>query len=68
MDEKKISSPCEQCIVIIMCKERFNRKSYISVSEFAWNEECPILHSFIVNANQNQINKLRQLYGLRVLV
>lgn len=53
--------PCSECIAFAMCKTRIDG----SVTHLATTEECPQAIKFINETNQNGINKMRKLFGLK---
>jgi hypothetical protein len=55
-------NPCIVCIVRPICVATFYGDS---VLDFSYNhKKCPLAIKFLDNANQEQVNELRILYGL----
>ena len=52
--------PCYKCLVFVMCKQKVKR----SVVGFAHNSGCPQAYEFVLGADQDSINNMRQLFGL----
>ena len=57
--------PCYKCLMLVMCKQRIGVNE--SVVSFAHSKsECPDAIEFVTNADQNEINGMRIIFGLEV--
>jgi len=52
--------PCYKCLVFVMCKQKVKG----SVVGFAHHSGCPQAYEFVLGADQDSINNMRQLFGL----
>jgi len=52
--------PCYKCLIFIICKQKVTN----SVCDFVDIYGCPDAKEFTHNADQNDINKLREIFGL----
>jgi hypothetical protein len=53
--------PCYKCLVFVMCKDRMRN----SVVGFAQGVNgCPEIKEFVLDADQDDVNNLRKLFGL----
>ena len=63
--------PCTECPIYIRCKIRFRegifKGSLPSVCQLAFDEKCYSLTKFTEKANQDDINRLRFLFGLKAI-
>ena len=55
-----IDVPCYKCLVYIMCKQKVTN----SVVNFANDHGCPDSKEFVLGADQNDINNMREVFGL----
>jgi len=61
-------NPCNECIVLAMCKARFNE--YIKgcnrpqVRQFANRSKCQLLREHLYVLDRNVTNEMREFYGL----
>ena len=55
-----IDVPCYKCLVYIMCKQKVTN----SVINFANDYGCPDSKEFVLGADQNDINNMREVFGL----
>ncbi len=52
--------PCYKCLVFVMCKQKVTN----SVCNFANDHGCPNAKEFVLGADQNDINNMREVFGL----
>lgn len=63
-----MTNPCIDCIVLAMCKARFNEyvkgRNRPNVRQFSNRGKCQILRDHLSVLNQNVTNEMREFYGL----
>lgn len=55
-----IDVPCYKCLVFVMCRPKVTD----SVVSFAQNSGCPEAAEFVLGADQDSINHMREIFGL----
>lgn len=64
--------PCKECIVFVSCKTRYKGKAKFfmdekfggSVCDLAIDEDCNRLRAYINDADQDDMNDVRLLFGM----
>lgn len=65
--------PCKDCLVFSQCKmrERERIRRFMedgrwgrSVIDLAYREKCNLLLDYLSNSDQDQVNKVRELFGM----
>ena len=59
-----IDVPCYKCLVFVMCKQRLENAEQNSVVHFAQTGDCPEAKEFVLGADQDSINHMREIFGL----
>ena len=57
--------PCNKCLMLVMCKQRMKINN--SVVSFAHSKHgCPEAKEFVTDADMNEINNMRIIFGLEI--
>jgi len=61
-----MNNPCNECVVLAMCKARFNDLHWLGESSIIRFAEmvCPILNKYIT-VDKDKIDEMRIFYGLK---
>jgi len=63
-----MTNPCKECIVLAMCKARFNEFANSNrepqVRNFALSGECQLLKDYLNIFSVNTVSEIREFYGL----
>lgn len=56
---------CDKCLVLPVCMIKFREGRYDSVLNFSYKINCYFSEKFLETANQDAVNKMRLVFGLK---